>query len=58
MQHNGDDWQIKDLYLTGTVSQVATLRAQFSAVLRERGVQGLVATLNRKADMLVASSGS
>jgi phospholipid transport system substrate-binding protein len=56
MHQNGDDWQIADVYLTGTVSQVATLRAQFSGVLAEQGVQGLVATLNHKAEMLVASS--
>ncbi|HZB92229.1 MAG TPA: ABC transporter substrate-binding protein [Stellaceae bacterium] len=57
MLRNGDNWQIKDVYLTGTVSQLATLRAQFSAVLGQQGVRGLVATLNRKADTLVASSG-
>jgi phospholipid transport system substrate-binding protein len=56
MRQNGDDWQIADVYLTGTVSQVATLRAQFTAVLAGQGVQGLVATLNHKAEMLVASS--
>jgi phospholipid transport system substrate-binding protein len=56
MRQNGDHWQIADVYLTGTVSQVATLRAQFLAVLEQRGVDGLVDTLNRKAAMLVASS--
>jgi phospholipid transport system substrate-binding protein len=56
MHQNGDDWHVADVYLTGTVSQVATLRAQFTAVLAEQGVQGLVATLNHKAEMLVASS--
>jgi phospholipid transport system substrate-binding protein len=56
MHQNGDEWQIGDVYLTGTVSQVATLRAQFSAVLEQQGVQGLVDTLNHKAEMLVASS--
>jgi phospholipid transport system substrate-binding protein len=58
MRQNGDHWQIADVYLTGTVSQVATLRAQFSAVLAERGVEGLVDTLNRKTEMLVANSAS
>ena len=56
MRRTGDEWQIADVYLTGTVSQVATLRSQFSAVLAQQGVDGLVATLNRKAEMLVASS--
>lgn len=56
MRRNGDNWQIADVYLTGTVSQVATLRSQFSAVLADQGVSGLIDTLNRKTEMLVASS--
>lgn len=56
MRRTGDEWGIADVYLTGTVSQVATLRSQFGAVLAQQGVDGLVATLNRKAEMLVASS--
>jgi phospholipid transport system substrate-binding protein len=54
MRRNGDDWQVADVYLAGTVSQLATLRAQFSAVLARDGVDGLVASLNRKAQTLVA----
>jgi phospholipid transport system substrate-binding protein len=56
MRHNGDDWQITDVYLTGTISQLASLRSQFSAVLARQGVDGLVATLNRKAETLVANA--
>jgi phospholipid transport system substrate-binding protein len=57
MHRNGDKWQVTDVYLTGTVSQVATLRSQFAAVLARDGVDGLIATLNRKAEMLVANAG-
>ena len=56
MRQDGDDWQIVDVYLSGTVSQVATLRSQFSAVLARQGVAGLVDTLNRKAAVLVANA--
>jgi phospholipid transport system substrate-binding protein len=56
MHRQGDDWRIADIYLSGTVSQVAALRSQFVAVLAQHGVEGLIATLNQKADMLVASS--
>jgi len=38
IRHNGDDWQIADVYLSGTVSQVATLRSQFSAVWHGRAL--------------------
>jgi phospholipid transport system substrate-binding protein len=47
-------WQIGDVYLTGTISQLANLRSQFSSVLSRQGVNGLIAGLNSKADMLVA----
>jgi phospholipid transport system substrate-binding protein len=56
MRLNGNDWQIADVYLAGTVSQMATLRAQFSAVLARRGGDGQVELLNRKAKTLVANS--
>lgn len=59
MRLNGNDWQIADVYLAGTVSQMATLRAQFSAVLARQGVDGLVEMLNRKAELLgTRSAGS
>src|SRR5690349_17212119 len=48
MHENGGGWQIADVYLTGTISQLATLRSQFSAVLARQGVDGLIAMLNEK----------
>jgi phospholipid transport system substrate-binding protein len=56
MRRNGDVWQIADVYLTGTISQLASLRSQFSAVLAREGADGLVDTLNRKTEMLVANA--
>jgi phospholipid transport system substrate-binding protein len=58
MHENGGAWQIADVYLTGTISQLATLRSQFSAVLARQGVDGLIAMLNEKAEMLVANNKS
>ncbi len=55
VKHNGDLWQIGDVYLTGTVSQLATLRSEFSGVITSHGIDGLIATLNKKAEILVAS---
>src|SRR5262249_27848034 len=46
---NGGAWQIADVYLTGTNSQLTTLRSQFTTVLARQGVDGLIATLNEKA---------
>jgi len=58
MHENTDGWQIADVYLTGTISQLATLRSQFSAVLARQGVDGLIAMLNEKAETLVANNKS
>jgi phospholipid transport system substrate-binding protein len=51
--HDNDTaWQIRDVYLGGTISELATQRSDFSAILRTDGVDGLIATLNKKADEL------
>jgi phospholipid transport system substrate-binding protein len=48
-RRNGDAWQIADVYLTGTISELATRRVEFGSVLRRDGVDALIATLNHKA---------
>ena len=58
MHENSGAWRIADVYLTGTISQLANLRSQFSAVLARQGVDGLIATLNEKAETLVANNKS
>jgi ABC-type transporter MlaC component len=35
---------------------VATRRSEFGAILKSQGVDGLIAALNRKADMLTGTS--
>lgn len=49
MRRDGDAWRIGDVYLTGTISELATRRSEFSSVLRSQGVDGLIDALNRKA---------
>ena len=56
MRRNGDGWLISDIYLDGAISEVATRRSEFSAILRTDGVDGLIAALNRKADMLTGTT--
>jgi phospholipid transport system substrate-binding protein len=56
MVENGGHWQVGDIYLTGSISQLATLRSQFSSVLARNGADGLTALLNRKAETLVANA--
>jgi phospholipid transport system substrate-binding protein len=50
-EHQGS-WQISDVYLDGTISQLAVQRSEFNSILRREGVDGLVMTLNRKVDLL------
>jgi phospholipid transport system substrate-binding protein len=55
MRRNGEAWLISDIYLDGAISEVATRRSEFGAILRTEGVDGLIAALNRKADMLTGT---
>lgn len=55
MRRDGDGWRIADVYLTGTISELATRRAEFSSVLRSQGVDGLIDALNRKAPTVARS---
>ena len=52
MRQNRGAWQISDVYLDGTISQLALQRSEFNAILRREGVDGLVMALNRKIDLL------
>jgi phospholipid transport system substrate-binding protein len=52
MRQNQGSWQISDVYLDGTISQLAVERSEFHSILRRDGIDGLVMALNRKVDLL------
>jgi phospholipid transport system substrate-binding protein len=54
-QHQGV-WQISDVYLDGTISQLATQRSEFHSILARDGVAGLISTLDRKVDLLTSNA--
>ena len=56
MRRSGDSWLISDIYVDGAISEVATRRSEFAAVLKINGIDGLIAALNRKADILTATT--
>ena len=56
MRRNGDNWLIADIYLDGAISEVATRRSEFAAILKNDGIHGLIAALNHKADILTATT--
>jgi phospholipid transport system substrate-binding protein len=56
MRRNGKGWLISDICLDGAISEVATRRSEFAAILKNDGIDGLIAALNRKADIFTATT--
>jgi phospholipid transport system substrate-binding protein len=54
MREDGGSWQAIDVYLSGTVSELATRRSEFSSVMRRGGAAALVEALERKAAELAS----
>jgi phospholipid transport system substrate-binding protein len=50
----GGAWQIIDVYLKGTISELATRRSEFAGVLQSSGADGLVRTLDQRSAALRA----
>ena len=48
LRKTGDDWRIIDVYLSGTISQLANYRSEFATTLRTKGADGLVELINQK----------
>ena len=46
-------WRIVDIYLTGTISELASRRAEFTTLLREGGPARLLAELRRRTEALL-----
>jgi hypothetical protein len=44
--------RLQNIYLDNAISEVATRRSEFAAVLKAQGIDGLIAELNHKADIL------
>jgi phospholipid transport system substrate-binding protein len=51
----GQGWKAIDVYLNGTISELATRRSEFTAILRNSGAEGLVASLRQRADKMLAA---
>ncbi len=56
MRRDRGSWLIGDIYLDGTISEVATHRSEFADILRTQGVDGLIAALDRKSEMLTSTA--
>ena len=48
-------WKIVDVYLDGTISELARRRDEFASIIRSQGVDGLIALLKKKNEELAGS---
>ncbi|MDO9710797.1 ABC transporter substrate-binding protein [Paracraurococcus lichenis] len=53
MRESGGAWRVVDVYLEGTVSELASRRAEFTTLLREGGAPRLEAELRRRTETLL-----
>lgn len=49
MRQSGGEWRIIDIYLNGTISQLAARRSEFGSVLRSSGAGALIELLRKKS---------
>jgi phospholipid transport system substrate-binding protein len=54
MRQNDGAWQIADVYLNGTISELATRRSEFGSILKTQGINGLITALNNKTAALAS----
>ncbi len=53
MRPADDGWKATDVYLKGTISELATRRSEFGAVLKSGGPAALIDSLRQRADKLL-----
>jgi phospholipid transport system substrate-binding protein len=53
MRASGDTWKIVDIYLSGTISELATQRSEFGAILKSGGPAALIDSLRLQIDKLM-----
>ena len=54
MRRANNVWKIVDVYLSGTISQLASQRSEFTSVLRQGGPAALIQSLREKAAQLAS----
>lgn len=54
MRKVGPDWKIVDVYLDGTISELASRRAEFSSILKTGGPDALITSLKKQGDRLLS----
>ena len=52
LRKSGDRWMVIDVFLKGTISELAARRSEYMTVIRDRGVDGLISAVREKAASL------
>ncbi len=50
LRGKGDDWHVIDIYLNGTISQLATWRSEYGSTFQTGGFNGLMAAVKAQTD--------
>ena len=56
MRKSGEGWKVVDVYLDGTISELAGRRAEFSTILKSGGPDALIGSLRKQGDKLLAGA--
>jgi phospholipid transport system substrate-binding protein len=58
LRDSGGSWRVVDIYLSGTISELATRRTEFAAILKSGGPNALVDSLRQKTETLMRAQGA
>jgi phospholipid transport system substrate-binding protein len=53
MRGSDDSWKAVDVYLSGTISELATRRSEFGAIFKSGGAAALIESLRQQGDKLM-----
>jgi phospholipid transport system substrate-binding protein len=56
LRKNPDGWQVIDVYLAGSISQMTQMRSEFSEPLQKSGVDGLIQQLDAKVEQMQSAA--
>jgi len=56
LHRENEDWRVIDVYLNGTVSELALRRSEFSSVLKRDGFEKLITTIEGKTQEIADAS--
>jgi phospholipid transport system substrate-binding protein len=54
MHQVGEAWKVEDIFLAGTISQMAQRRSDFAATFASSGAAGLTKKINALADQMLS----